>query len=259
MFDIINALTPTTWALIALAAFVVGTVHTISGLAGGVMLSIILTPLLGVARVIPVLSVALLIGATSRLWVFRHLVDWKIYRAVMITGIPGIVVGAGIYSLLSPEAIAAVLGVFLIATIVARRTLEHGRFKIGPRGFSVVGLVFGLVSGTTVGGGMLLVPFFFGAGLTGERFVAMIGAIGFTLNFIKVLTFGSLSVLDLETIVIGCVTGLFVVPGTYLGYWIVKKTPIRIHTVVVESIVVAGALFFLWFAFGSYIYPPDQP
>jgi uncharacterized membrane protein YfcA len=256
MFDIFNALTPTTWALIALAAFVVGTVHTVSGLAGGVMLSIILTPLLGVTRVIPVLSVALLIGATSRLWVFRHLVDWKIYRSVMITGIPGLVIGAGIYSLLSPEAVAGVLGVFLIATIIARRTFEQTRFQIGARAFSVVGLIFGLVSGATVGGGMLLVPFLFGAGLTGERFVAMIGAVGFTLNGVKVLTFSSLDVLDLETIVIGCVTGLFVVPGTYLGYWIVKKTPIRIHTAFVESIVVAGALFFLWFAFGSYFTTP---
>ena len=149
MLDIINALTPTAWALVALSAFVVGTVHTISGLAGGVMLSIILTPLLGVTRVIPVLSVALMIGATSRLWVFRHLVDWRIFRAVMITGIPGIVIGAGIYTLLSPEAVAAVLGIFLIATIIARHTLEQSRFHIGARGFSVLGLAFGLVSGTT--------------------------------------------------------------------------------------------------------------
>jgi uncharacterized membrane protein YfcA len=255
MLDLIHALTPTGWALVSLSAFVVGTVHTISGMAGGVMLSILLTPILGVTRVVPVLSVALMIGATSRLWVFRHLVDWKVFRAVMITGIPGIMIGSYVYTVLSPNAVAAVLGIFLLITIIARHTLEQNRFDIGTRGFAVLGLVFGLVSGTTIGGGLLLVPFFLGAGLKGERFVAIIGAIGFTLNFVKVLTFSSLSVLDLETIVIGCVAGLCVVPGTYLGYWIVKKTPIRIHTAVVESLVVAGALFFLWLAFGSYIHP----
>ena len=255
MLDIINALTPTAWALVALSSFVVGTVHTIGGMAGGVMLSIILAPILGVTRVVPVLSVALMIGATSRLWVFRHLVDWKIFRAVMITAIPGIMIGSFIYTILSPDAVAAVLGIFLLITIIARHTLEQSRFHIGRRGFAVLGLIFGLVSGTTIGGGLLLVPFFLGAGLKGERFVAIIGAIGFTLNVVKVLTFSSLSVLDLETIVIGCVAGLCVVPGTYLGYWIVKKTPIRIHTAVVEGLVVAGALFFLWLAFGSYIYP----
>jgi uncharacterized membrane protein YfcA len=257
MLDILNALTPTAWALVALSALVIGTVHTISGMAGGMMLSIVLTPILGITRVVPVLSVALMIGATSRLWVFRHLVDWRIFRAVMITGIPGIVIGAGIYNLLSQQAVAAVLGIFLIAAIIARHTIEQSRFHIEARGFSILGLVVGLVSGTTVGGGLLLVPFFLGAGLTGERFVAIIGAIGFTLNAIKVLTFSSLSVLDLETIVIGCVAGLCVVPGTYLGYWIVKKTPVRIHTAVVEGLVVVGALYFLWLAFGSYIYPQE--
>jgi uncharacterized membrane protein YfcA len=251
MSAVFDAVAPLTWVLIALSAFVVGTLHTASGLAGGVVLSIILTPLIGVEKVIPVLSVALLIGATTRLWIMRHSVNWKIYRAVMVTGIPAIASGSVIYSLMSPQMMSGLLGAFVLATTVARRLLKDQRFVIGMRGFSVIGVLFGVVSGATVGGGMVLTPFFLGAGLMGVNYVAMIGAVGFTLNAIKALTFASLSLLGPEIITIGVVIGLFLVPGTYLGFWIVSRTPVRIHTGIVEAIIVTGALYFLWSAFSS--------
>jgi uncharacterized membrane protein YfcA len=246
---IFMGLGPSSWLLLALIGIIVGTMHTLGGLAGGVMLSILLAPMLGVEQVVPVVSVALLYGGLSRLFVFRHSIDWRIYRWLMIAAAPGIVAGSAIFSFLPPRAISGTLGVFLLVTTIARRTLRGAHFEIGRTGFAVLGSIFGVVSGMTVGGGMLLVPFLLGAGLTGERFVAIVGAIGFTMSVIKVASFGSFSLLGLKTVVIGSVTGLCVVPGTYVGHWIIRNTPLRIHTAIVETIVVLGALFFLWSAF----------
>jgi uncharacterized membrane protein YfcA len=249
MPEIFMGLSPASWLLLALIGICVGTMHTLGGLAGGVMLSILLTPLIGVEQVVPVVSVALLFGGLSRLWVFRHSIEWRVFRSIMITGAPGIVAGSAIFSFLPPRAIAATLGIFLLVTTFGRRAVSGQRFKIGPGGFAILGSVFGVVSGMTVGGGMLLVPFLLGAGLTGERFVAIVAAVGFTMSLVKVASFGSLSLLGAQTIFIGSVTGLCVIPGTYVGHWIIRNTPLRIHTTIVETIVVIGALFFLWSAF----------
>ena len=43
-----------------------------------------LVPLVGIKGVIPVIAVAMLLGSTSRLWVFRHSVQWPIVGRILI-------------------------------------------------------------------------------------------------------------------------------------------------------------------------------
>jgi uncharacterized membrane protein YfcA len=44
----------------------------------------------------------------------------------------------------------------------------------------------------------------------------------------------------------GVLIGLCTVPGAYTGRWIVTNTPLRIHTLFMEIIVLTGAGYFLW-------------
>ena len=56
---------------IAACAFLTACFHSISGYAGGLILAICLTPVLGVKAIVPVLAMSLLISHTSRAWAFR--------------------------------------------------------------------------------------------------------------------------------------------------------------------------------------------
>jgi uncharacterized membrane protein YfcA len=239
------------WAellIILAAAFSTSVLHTVSGFAGGVVLAILIAPIVGVETIVPLMTVVLLISATSRLWAFRRAVNWRIYRQVMVTGLPCIAIGAVIYGYLPGRAISGLLGVFLIATVLARRGLEQRKIEVRPVGFMSMGVLFGLLSGSTIGAGMMLIPLYLGAGLMGESLVAMIASVGFTMNVTKTLVFASSTILDWETLLLGAMIGICTIPGTYSGYWIVRKTPMRIHTMLVEALVVLGGGYFIYLA-----------
>lgn len=237
---------PLALLIVALAAFAASIFQTVSGFAGGILLALVLAPVIGVKALVPVMSVALLINHTSRAWVFRHAIDWPTYRAIMISGLPAIIIGAAIYNYLPAHAIALVLGLLLIGTAPLRRYLERRRFRAGRATLAVLGGSWGVLAGGTIGAGMMLVPFLLGTGVVGGQLVATLAAIAVTLNFTKTVVFGSLATLDGGMALAGVLVGLCALPGTFVGRWILERTSIQIHTLVVEVVVTLGGLLFLW-------------
>jgi len=174
-----------TLVLVALAAFSTALFHSVAGFAGALLLSVCLAPLIGIREVVPVVAFAMIISNINRIFLFREAIDWKAYRAIMMTGLPGIIVGAVVYLYLPVKAIAVVMGCFLLISIPLRRVFKKRNYKVGYRGLSVVGIVYGVISGTVFGGGMILGPFFLGAGIVGQSLVGVVAALGLTLNITK--------------------------------------------------------------------------
>lgn len=232
--------------LVALAAFGTALFHSVAGFAGALLLSVCLAPLIGVREVVPVVALAMIISNTNRTFLFRQQINWPAYRAIMITGLPGIVFGAVVYLFLSVNAIAFVLGCFLLLSIPLRRVLKKRNYNVGLRGLSTVGIVYGVISGTVFGGGMILGPFLLGAGIVGEGIVGIVAALGLTLNITKTIVFGAGNLLDAELVSLGLVVGICTIPGGLLGKLIVKRSKVHVHTLVVESLMFAGGCYFIY-------------
>lgn len=233
---------------LAACAFFSAVFHSVGGYAGGLILAICLAPVIGVKATVPVLAMSLLISHSSRVWAFRKGFQWSIYRDVMITGAPGIVFGAAIYSMLPIGWIAVVLGGFLLGATPLRRLMQRMDVQVGRKSLMAAGVPFGVLSGSSIGAGMILAPFFLGAGLAGETLLGTMAAVAFTVNVLKTLVFGGFSVLNADLALIGAAIGACTVPGNLLGRWIVRNTPIRVHIALVEAIVAVGGLYFLWIA-----------
>ncbi len=232
--------------LIVLAAFGTAVFHSVGGFAGGLLLAICLAPILGVKETVPVTATAMIISNSNRAWAFRHAVDWRIFAVVFGTALPCIVLSAIVYVRLPVPIVALVLGGFLALSVPLRRYMERRDFRVGRRGLAVAALPYGLISGSTFGAGMMLAPFLLGAGLAGEQLVATVASLGFGLNLVKTTVFGVSPLLDGPLMLKGAVIGLCTVPGAYVGRWIVRNTPIRVHTHLMETLVLAGSVYFLW-------------
>ena len=232
--------------LIVLAAFGTALFHSVGGFAGGLMLAICLAPILGVKETVPVTATAMTISNINRVWAFRHAVDWRAFASVFGAATPFIALSAFVYIKLPVHIVAILLGLFLVTTIPLRRYMAKHDFTVGPRGLAMVAVPFGLISGSTFGAGMMLAPFLLGAGLFGEHLVGTVAAIGFGLNLTKMAVFGLSPLLDQSLLIKGIVIGLCTVPGVYAGRWIVRNTPIRVHTLYMELFILAGASYFLW-------------
>jgi len=232
-------------ALVALAAFGTALFHSVGGFAGGLLLAICLAPIIGVKETVPVTATAMIVSHMTRVWVFRRAVAWHVFRPVFAVAVPGIALGAIVYIALPVGIVAVVLGLFLVAAVPLRRYLAKREFAVGRRGLALAAVPYGLISGTTFGGGMLLAPVLLAAGLAGEPLVATVASLGFGLNVTKTVIFGFSPLLTRELALAGLLVGLCTIPGAYAGRWIVRRTPIRVHIVFVEALILVGAGYFL--------------
>ncbi|MDP4594401.1 MAG: sulfite exporter TauE/SafE family protein [Beijerinckiaceae bacterium] len=235
--------------LMMAAAFLTAVFHSVSGLAGALFLVILLTPLLGLKVAVPLVAVAVTISNLTRFWVFHKELHVPIFSYIMITALPGMIIGAIMFVYMPVRAVLILFGTFLLISIPGRRMFEHRNIKVQPKGFLAVGPVYGLISGATMGAGLILAPFMLGAGLIRGQIVAMTAAIGIALNLTKIIVFGASPLLNWPLVGVGVILGLCTMPGAYAGKWILNRTSVRIHTFLVEGIMIGGAVFFFYRAF----------
>jgi uncharacterized membrane protein YfcA len=238
-------------ALLAAVAFVSATVSGMSGVGGGLVLAIFIAPVVGVKAVVPTVGIAALIAHVIRVWVYREAIVWRPALVMLAGAIPATLVSARFYVDLPADIIAAILGVFLLVSVPMRRLMARRDLSFGARSLGAIGVVYGLLSGTTLGGGLLVIPALLGAGLAGMALLATDAVIGLASLIAKTVVFGSFDVLTPRLVLIGCLLGACMIPGTYLARWLVVRTPIHVHVVAMEVLVVAGACSFLWRAFAG--------
>lgn len=238
--------TPLQILYLAGIAFVTATFHSVAAFAGGLLLAVLVAPVVGVKETVPMVSVALMISQSTRVMLFREAVNWRAFWNVAAVSFPCLVGGVLLYISLPVDIIALVLGLFLIAMVPLRRYMADRSVKIGPIGLRLVAIPYGVISGTAFGVGLLLAPFLLGAGLFGEVLVGTVAAIAFTTNVTKTVLFGFSPLMTLELFVAGALIGLITIPGHIFGRWIVRQTSLRVHTALVESIIIGGGCYFIW-------------
>jgi uncharacterized membrane protein YfcA len=231
--------------VIAVSAFVAGTCSGMTGFGGGLLLPPVLAPIIGVQHVVPVLSFSMLMTNAHRFWLYRKHADLKLIGAVLVMLVPAVVIGAMIYLALPADVISIVLGCFLLLSIPLGRVLARRKLRLGTPGVVIAGGLFGVVSGTTPGAGMLMVPVLLGAGLVGEAFLATDASISIVVNLTKAVMFNQLGSLPLALLAIGLIIGLSTIPGNYVARWILRRTSVRLHARLLEVIVLIGGLSLL--------------
>ena len=233
------------FVVVGLAAFIAGTCSGMTGIGGGLLLPPILAPILGVQHVVPVLSFGMLMTNVHRLWLYRKHANLKLIGAVLVTMVPGVVIGTSIYLELPVNVISIVLGSFLLLSIPVGRYLARRRLQLGPAGLAIAGGGVGVISGITPGAGLFMVPVLLSAGLVGEAFLATDASISIATNLTKTVIFNRLGGLPLELLAVGLLIGLCTVPGNYTARWILRRTSVRLHTRLLEIIVLIGGLSLL--------------
>jgi uncharacterized membrane protein YfcA len=231
--------------MIAGVALGASVITAIAGVGGAIVLSFVLTPILGPAALVQTISVAMLINNLTKINVFRKGIDWSQCLFVVACAAPGCVIGSLIYSSLSERAITILLGVFLIAIVIFKWWLPQDtgrwpRWVVGCASF-----VYGVLTGTTIGGGILLLPILMGTGLTGMALIGTDAACGLAMHLVKTTVFGSNGVLTLQYAVIGALIGIVMIPGAYIARAILRRMPLKVHERIIDGVIVIGGLGFL--------------
>ena len=244
--------TTVTLILVALVTLATSAIHGATGVAGGLLLSAALAPIIGVKPIVPTLSIALLISHGARALLNLKDFDRTAYLAVTLPAIPCIVAGAFIYGRLTSAAIAILLAAVILVSIPVRRWAQSRAIKANGATLAGVGAIYGGLSGATIGPGLLLIPFLLGYGLSKGAFVATLAVIALTTNVVRTAVFGGTSLLEPHLVLLGVLIGLLTVPGNWIGRSMMRRMSLALHVGLVDILTVLGGLNFLWLAYRSW-------
>ena len=230
-------------ALLAVGAALVGSV---GGFGTGVILAAALVPLIGIKAVVPVLAVAGVIINSGRFWFYRASLDRRAFGIALLCGLPFLVLGTWIYSVLDARTVGTVLGMTVIATIPARRFLQHRKIVLNSAGLAVGAGVYGLAAGVATGTGMIQIAVLLGAGLTGPAVLATDALAAIALDLCKAALFQRFALLDGAAFFTGAVIGVASIPGSAAGAWLVRRVHAHLHILFMEALILFGDAFMLW-------------
>jgi len=235
--------------ILLLAAFFTSMIHGATGIAGGFLLAAVAAPILGLQIVVPVLSITLLISHGARAFFNIGQLDKQAFVRIVIPAVPCIIAAALLYGRLSNATIAILLGTVVMASIPLRRWAKSSKFRTTNPILLFTAIIYGGVSGVSIGPGMLLMPVLLGLGLNRQAFVATLAAIALVTNIVRASVYGVSDLLNSQTLLLGVLVGLATIPGTWIGRGVLKRMTDERHVVLVEWLMVIGGLNFFWLAY----------
>lgn len=198
-----------------------GTLTTVAGLGGGMLLVLALSLLCGPHEALAMTAPALLFGNAHRLFVFRAKLDRAVAVRYVAGALPGSVMG-GLVSVLLPGLLIKVLmvGMVILAVLKARGLI---RLSISPVWMLPAGFGIGALAATAGGAGILVAPLLMAAGLKGERYVATCSLASLSMHIGRLFAYGVSGLYTRELSMYALLLALFIVGGNAIGVGLKRR------------------------------------
>lgn len=234
------------YAIILAASLGASLVAGIGGFGGAFIIVIFVTPIVGAKAVVPLVSVFAFFSNLSRVFFYRHNIQWKIALQFILASLPGVWIGAEIFVRLPERAFLVLLGVTLLLSIPLRRWLKKRNFTPGLKTIIVIGFIFGIVSGTSVGSGLFVIAGLSSAGIVGSALLGTDAFIGIVNALSRAGAYYAHGALTTEMIIAGCIMSVGTAPGTFIASQIVQRLGTKKHGFLIECVIAVGGVMFLY-------------
>ncbi len=233
------------YLVVGLAAFLASTMAAVAGTGGGIILLPVLVGVAGVRDAVPIYAVAQLVGNLSRVGFNWRLVDPRVVVWFSLGAVPLAVAGGWLFTRLPDAGLTRLLGVFLVASVIARRAHPALRCGFRPAWFAPIGGVFAVVSAVAGSAGPFLAPFYLSYGLTKGAFIGTEALGTAIMHVAKLATYQSLGAVSAQMWAAGLLLGPVMILGSYAGKRILDRVPVRAFLRIVEAAILGFGLWFL--------------
>jgi uncharacterized membrane protein YfcA len=231
--------------LVAGVALLASIIGGVAGYGTGALMPLVLVPLIGAEPVVPIIAISALFTNTGRAAAFRAFIDRRRTLVVLAAAIPLCIASAYGYTLLNNRGAMIVIGSMLILTVPFRRFLRRRDIRLGERGLVVSAAGWGALVGGTAGAGIVLLSLLMAAGLAGAAVIATDAAISIVIGVIRIAVFGLAGVVTAQVLAFALLIGLVAFPGAFLARAFVAQLPLRVHTAILDAVVVFGGVMML--------------
>ena len=242
------------WVLVL--GLVAGTLGGIVGFGSSVMLMPALVIVFGPREAVPIMAVASIMANASRVAAWWREVDWRVVAAYSATAAPAAALGAATLLALPTRSVEAVLGLFFIAMIPARRWMARRKWRLRLWHLAVFGAGIGLLTGLVATTGPINAPFFLAYGLVKGAYLGTEALGSLAMYLAKAVTFRSLGALPLETLGKGLVVGSSLVAGAFIAKRFVRQIDAERFRLLMDALLLMAGLTMLWTAATAATAPP---
>lgn len=218
------------------------------GFAGAAILAVVIEPGVALALMLPVLM-AIDVTAVRAYW---GRWDGPSARAILVGALPGLGLGAALFSLVSGDAIRVIIGVVAVGFPLFRIALARGLIAPRPQGFDrrkgwVAGAAVGFTSFVAHAGGPPFAVFMLGqGGIDKTRYHATSVIVFWVVNALKAVIYAQLGLLSLDLLGWSAALIPFALIGTFVGVWAHKLIPERLFFAVAYTALMLTGMKLLW-------------
>jgi uncharacterized protein len=232
-------------SLLAIVAFIAALLAAVTGFGGAAVLLPMLVAVFGVREAIPILTVAQLIGNTSRVWFNRHELDLRVVAWFALGGVPMALAGGLLFAHAPLAALTRVLGAFLILVVVLRHLPKLKKFRTPLRSFALIGAAASFLSALLGSVGPLMAPFFLAYGLVKGAYIGTEALSTVVMHVVKLIAYRESAILPLHAIVNGLALGPIMVAGSFAGKCLMDRLPDRVFLLIIDVTLLAAGVLFL--------------
>jgi uncharacterized membrane protein YfcA len=236
------------WQLLLVAgiALIGSIIGGVAGYGTGALMPLVLVPIVGAEQVVPIIAISSLLTNSSRMFAFLRYVDWRKVWLVLIGAVPPAIVTAYGFTLLTGRGAQFLIGTVLMLTVPLRYMMRRSAIALGDRGLVAGAAGYGAAVGGTVGAGVILLSVLMAAGLQGAAVVATDAVISIVVGIARIAVFGSAGVVTGQTIAFALLIGLSAFPGAFLARAFVEHLPLKVHTAILDGVVLVGGLVMVY-------------
>jgi uncharacterized membrane protein YfcA len=236
-------------ALVAIVALIASVLGGVAGYGTGALMPLVLVPIVGPEPTVPIIALSGLMTNSSRALAFVQFIDRR--RALLVFAgacVPCMLTAYG-YTLLTGKGAMIVIGSMLVLTVPLRYLLKRRAMILSDRGLIIGGAGYGAAVGGTVGAGVILLSVLMAGGLQGVAVVATDAVISIAVGIVRLGVFGSAGAISAQVVALALLIGLVAFPGAFLAKAFVARLPLRIHTAILDAVVLIGGAVMIFGAF----------
>ena len=245
MLAALATLSATELSIIAAVAVFASVIGGVAGYGTGALMPLVLVPIVGPEPVVPIIAISALFTNTSRATAFRHVIDWRRALIIVVCAFPTTMLGAWGYTMLTGTGAMLVIGTMMALSVPLRRLSKKHGLTLTEGGLAIASVLWGFVVGGTSGAGIILLSLLMAVGLEGAAVIATDAAISVIIGIVKIGVFGVFGAVNAKVVAVALLIGVVAFPGAFLAKAIVDRLPVRVHTAILDAVVICGGVLMI--------------
>ena len=228
-----------------MTAIIGNSLSGVAGFGGGVVVLPVLVWVYGPEVAVPVVAISQLIGTTTRVWLAREHMNWKVVGWFAAGSVPFALLGSFLFISADTDLLIRIMGGGMIALVVLTQLPWAQRVKMTLWGFTPLGASAGFLAAVMGIPGPFAPVFFMAYGMVPLEYMASFSMSMLIIQVPKIAVYGSGELLTPLVAGLGLSLGIIAIGGAYFGARLLRRIPEKVFTVGINAMVAAFGLVFL--------------